>query len=214
MTITRRTAFVFVRATGAPIPASETQQAVSGQPTAPASWKWSRVGDTGWLRARTPDGALLHAKRINTSQIDPNDGVWIVVEREPGGTVKLEELAAHASNTFAASMLDLWLLARSGDATARMVLRHWSDWKVSGFKNGESGLEAFTGQRRILADGNRFPADVLTGGGPWHFDRDGSEVPHLDPTEIVHVTTFHRPALTQTFAGYADHVPEDGTPED
>ncbi len=212
----RRDAYVFVRATGVDIIVGG-QVAVSGHPSVPSTWDLASV-DGGWVRAITPGGVVLHMLRMNTSQIDPADGVWLVVQREPGGTAKLAALAAAGSNTAAGSMLDAWLAARAGNATARAVLRHWPDWKVSGFESdGVGGSVAFTGVRRVLArdSGNRIPASVLSGvGGPWHFDSQGDEVAHIDSTEALHVTAFHRPGLLQTMAGYDDVTPDAGTPED
>lgn len=207
-----RSAVVLSRPTAADVLDPDTGAVVlSGHPSTGAAWddtpmdKWSQ-------HVRKTDGLMLHALRIGAD-------LWLVVQREPAGNEALVELAALPSNVYGASLKDTWIAARLGPGPARGIMRRWPDWKVSGFvRDSETGdpVAVTRDERAIFSRDSDavLPSTLFGGAGPWHLDAVGALVPHLDPAEALHVTKWHRPALTLVVAGYADATPEAGTPED
>ena len=204
-----RSAYLISRPTSADVLDDEGAVILSGHPQTPATWEDSAI-DRGWSQ-HVRDDLVLHALRIGVD-------LWLIVQREPAGNAALVDLAAAPSNVYGASLKDTWIAARLGTGPARGIMRRWPDWLVSGFvRNSAGDAVAITRRSMVVAPrdtGIVLPATVFGGSGPWHFDSAGNAVPHLDASEHLHVTAWHRPALKSVLAGYADETPEDGTPED
>lgn len=204
--MTIRSAYLLVRTTSADHVVDD-EIIASGHPSLPLGWECHNV-DAGWVECRRDLGGVFHVLRINTVQQDPTKGLWLVVQREPEGRELLDLLATAPGNDYAQPAKTVWALAQSGDATARAIMRHWCDWRVQGFvSDGIGGSLAIDEPVRIFPrdSGTRLPVSALAGDpGPWHFAADGSEVAHLDASEVLHVTSWGRPALLQTIAGFDD----------
>lgn len=197
--------YVFVRASVTSSVAEDDPPI--GSPVVPGTWKMSEQ-DGGWYSAKTPGDEIFAIYRVGPVSGQPSKGIWVVLQRIPDGRAALDDLAGAGGNDLAEPAKTAWQSAQAGNAARRLLLRHWPDWKVTGFTKDadDNTITLTTSSVRLFQRDSAFllPDSIWTGSGPWHLDHEGNEVPHLDSAEKFHITTFHRPTLRQTIAGFDD----------
>ena len=192
-----RNAFLFVR-----------DVAANGGPAIPETFA-SRAEHGGWYTVRTDDGVILGCWRANTNA--EGRGLFLLL----GPREKLEELAAaaNAEQDPAAPLKTTWD-ARTTSALALAVMRHWRDWRCTGFERlttpeGVTTTPAFTEQvRRLIPEGAALPDPNVTP-LPWNLAANGTLT--TQALAKYRVTAISAPALLATMAGWTDHEDAEAT---
>jgi len=164
-----------------------------GGPAAPASWKRSVQGSTGWTMITHPSGDTIAALFVNAVG---TRGLFILF----GHQARLESIAANTSNVMPAR--EAYRRGRLGTETStRNIIRAWPWWRCDVIERGEDGSPLPVQRRavrRLTSVGTLLPRFDKTP-PPWNLDADGNITTVALATRRV--TAIHGPALGHVLAG-------------
>ena len=191
-----------------------------GLPVLPVGWT-QHVVSGGWSQqTRDSDGARLACYRMSTTVDSSSEAAYLILQHSPEGAEALDAFTTGAS--YKNPTQSTWQQSNAGPngvPGSRNAVRAVCDWVITGAAlvelldgNGEPmgsfEWQPVTNERRRVKPHDTLDVPDVWGAVPasgyWSLDAAGLEVPDGDPSEVLRVSTWHRPALSATMAGYDD----------